>query len=120
MSLIGLGRKSVRPLEPIHDRSRGGERGRNAPLGTTHRNGRKDMRRFIIAGASVALVLGMFAGTASAAHRSPNRLRLETCTGGDSNAWARGTDSPNDGNQWALVTTVASGGCADAYSTHTG
>jgi hypothetical protein len=70
---------------------------------------------FAVVGSTVML-LG--ANTAQAA--TSKRLHFDTCTSSDSIGWARGTDSPLDGNHQSLASTVSAGGCAEAYSFRTG
>jgi hypothetical protein len=77
------------------------------------------MRKFILIGAVVATTLALFGSTASAAGTS-KRLQYDTCTNSDSIGWARGNDSPRDGNHQALLALVSSGGCAEAFSLGSG
>jgi hypothetical protein len=77
------------------------------------------MRKTIIMGAVVATALALLGNTALAAGTS-KRLRYDTCTSSDSIGWARGTDSPLDGNHQALLAVVSSGGCAEAFSLGSG
>src|SRR5205085_8770508 len=73
------------------------------------------MKKLIIMGAVIATALTLLGNTAFAAGTS-KRLQYDTCTSGDSIGWARGDDSPLDGNHQALLAVVGSGGCAEAFS----
>jgi hypothetical protein len=65
---------------------------------------------------STVLLLGTTAASAA-----PGKvLHFDTCTNTDSIGWARGTDSPLDGNHQSLLSVVSNGGCAEAYSFRTG
>jgi hypothetical protein len=84
------------------------------------------MRKTIIMGAVVATALALLGNTALAAGTS-KRLHFDTCSTSDSIGWARGSDSPLDGNHQALLATVGSDhganppyNCAEAYSLGSG
>jgi hypothetical protein len=77
------------------------------------------MKKLIIMGAVIATALTLLGSTAASAAVA-KRLQYDTCTSGDSIGWARGTDSPLDGNHQSLASVVSSGGCAEAYSFRTG
>ncbi|MFL5737371.1 MAG: hypothetical protein ACJ76P_08530 [Actinomycetota bacterium] len=71
---------------------------------------------------AIAAVIGstlLLIGSTSASAATSKRLQFDTCTNADSIGWARGTDSPSDGNHQSLASVVSSGGCAEAYSFRT-
>jgi hypothetical protein len=83
------------------------------------------MKRIIIMGAVIATTLTLLGSTAASAAVA-KRLHFDTCSTSDSIGWARGTDSPLDGNHQALLATVGSDNganppynCAEAYSFRT-
>jgi hypothetical protein len=85
-----------------------------------------NMRRIIVMSAVIATVLTLLGNTAASAAVA-KRLHFDTCSTSDSIGWARGTDSPLDGNHQALLATVGSDNgpnppynCAEAYSFRTG
>lgn len=77
------------------------------------------MKRVLAVAAVIGSVL-LLLGATSASAATSKRLRFDTCTNADSIGWARGTDSPLDGNHQSLSSVVSSGGCAEAYSFGTG
>jgi hypothetical protein len=82
------------------------------------------MRKIIIMSAVIATALTLLGNTAASAAVG-KRLHFDTCSNSDSIGWARGTDSPLDGNHQALLATVSTGdtvngNCAEAYSFRTG
>src|SRR3954452_12132067 len=96
-----------------------------SPERTHHSTHGGDMKRIIIMGAVIATTLTLLGSTAASAAVA-KRLHFDTCSTSDSIGWARGTDSPLDGNHQALLATVGSDNganppynCAEAYSYRT-